>query len=313
MPSTVASDLSNHSASDRAYLFDLNYLGLLTVSGEDAQSFLQGQLSNDINLLSPDRPHQLSAYCTPKGRILAVFDVLKTDRGYALIAPRAILAKVLPRLRMFVMRAAVNIEQADDTVLLGLYSAGQTSTDSLSALHNMGAHSYDHNTDPQRKFILIARDSLGESDTQTPEQQHSSENQWRYFNIIQCLAEVFEACYEAFIPQSVNLDLAGGVNFKKGCYPGQEIIARVKYRGKPKTRMLAVRAPLDKHVGINQPIFVEGRESSAGVVSNLAYLEDAMVMNITLPVSHLQQGGLYLDEAQQVELQRLPCPYAVLV
>jgi len=89
--------------------YDLAELSTSRVRGDDAEPFLQGQLSNDITHLSVDSPHQFSAYCSPKGRILALFHILKLEDGYALIAPRSIMEKVLPRLKMFVMRSAVEI------------------------------------------------------------------------------------------------------------------------------------------------------------------------------------------------------------
>jgi len=312
--SPVISRSAENLNAQQAYLFDLSYLSLVRIAGDDANHFLQGQFSNDINLLSDEHPHQLSAYCNPKGRVLAIFDVLKLESGYALIAPVAVLNKVLPRLKMFRMRAAVDIEQAEDIRVLGLRYKPEQHSDILADLHNMGAQTYVHNNDPQRLFVVAAQQAAGELlDGRKPSPQ-ASENQWRHINIQQCLAEVFPETYEAFIPQSINLDLSDGVNFKKGCYPGQEIIARVKYRGKPKTRMIGAQTNgTDHELQIGRPIYIDGRESSAGMVVNFATSNAATCMSITIPVSHLLEGKLYLDEARNIELQRLPCPYKVTV
>ena len=102
--------------TDNSTFFNLSDLGIVRVSGDDAESFLQGQLSNDVSELDL-QGHQLTAYCNPKGRMLALFNLLKqADNDYLLLAPREILDKVTPRLKMFVMRAAVNIEAGDDVV-----------------------------------------------------------------------------------------------------------------------------------------------------------------------------------------------------
>lgn len=310
------SPVSSHGleglSEQAACLFDLSYLGLVRITGDDANQFLQGQFSNDINLLNDKNAHQLSAYCNPKGRVLAVIDVLKLASGYALIAPLAVLDKVLPRLKMFVMRAAVDIEQADDMRVLGLKYQPQQHDDLLADLHNMGAQSYVHNNDPQRLFLIASPATAGALLQGTESSPQASESLWRGINIQQCLAEVFVETHEAFIPQSINLDLTDGVNFKKGCYPGQEIIARVKYRGKPKTRMIGVnmdRTDIELHVG--DPIYIDGRESPAGMLVNLATSEHQTSMSITVPVSHLHEGAIYADSGCSIELHRQACPYDI--
>lgn len=292
--------------------FNLSYLKIAIVTGEDSSLFLQGQLSNDINHLSEDSPHQLSAYCTPKGRVLASFDVLKLDQGYALIAPEIVLDKVLPRLRMFVMRAAVKIELAETLDLIGLQLHSESSRVYLNDLNNMGAKSYQHNNDPQRYFLLVDR-SVSDIIRENPDRiTVLNEKHWQSINIRQNLPEVFEQTIEAFIPQSINLDLVNGVNFKKGCYPGQEIIARVKYRGKPKTRMIVARTRVRKNMAIGFPVFIDGRESPAGMISHLVMEPEEILMSVTVPVSHLVEGAVYLDQSRSIKIERLPCPYEIV-
>ena len=310
---TDAATQSKSSTKSGIRLFDLSYLKIAIVTGEDASHFLQGQLSNDINHLSDDSPHQLSAYCTPKGRALASFDVLKLNEGYALIAPEAVLNKALPRLRMFVMRSAVNIELATDSDLFGLQLSNRDADAYLSNLCNMGASSYQHNNDPQRFFVIADRnisDLVRENRDGT---QTLNENGWQAINIRQNLPEVFEQTIEAFIPQTINLDLVDGVNFKKGCYPGQEIIARVKYRGKPKTRMIASCAGKESKLEIGDSVFIEGRDSPAGMVCHRVIENNQMLMSLTVPVTHLHEGALYLDKDRSIEVERLPCAYEITV
>lgn len=294
-------------------LFDLRYLKIAIVTGKDANHFLQGQLSNDINHLSDEAPHQLSAYCTPKGRVLASFDVLKIEEGYALIAPVAVLNKALPRLRMFIMRAAVNIEFAETSDVFGLQLSSEHANADLSDLNNMGARSYQHNIDPRRFFVISNQnisDALRENRDGT---ELLSEKNWQSINIRQNLPEVFEQTIEAFIPQTINLDLVNGVNFKKGCYPGQEIIARVKYRGKPKTRMITAYVSNHEEIVVGSPVFIEGRESPAGMVSHLVKDAKTTLLSITVPVSHLHEGEVYLDQARSIKIERLACSYEITV
>ncbi len=284
--------------------YDLSDLSIASVSGDDAQPFLQGQLSNDITHLSEDSPHQLSAYCNPKGRILALFHVLILDTGYALLAPRVIMEKVLPRLKMFVMRSAVEIAPLEGKTLLGLYAQSDIKTQALATMDTKKIHLVKHGNDRDRFFLLCDNAS---------EHKLNSTNDWNRLDIEQNLPQIFIENYEALIPQSVNLDIVGGVNFKKGCFPGQEIIARVKYRGKPKTRMMGVSVFGTETASVGDPVFIEGRDSAAGQVINVANEGEKTLLSISIPVTHLAEGAIYLDEARKITIKRISSPYEITV
>jgi len=283
--------------------YDLSDLSIISVKGDDAQTFLQGQLSNDIAHLNEDSPHQLSAYCNPKGRMLALFHVLEFDGDYLLIAPRAIMDKILPRLRMFVMRSAVEISPVEDLNLLGLHAPG-IAGEELTALEAQGASIARHHSDHDR-YLLLCSEKINE--------ELNTSNEWKRLDIKQNLPQIYINSYEALIPQSVNLDIVGGVNFKKGCFPGQEIIARVKYRGKPKTRMIGVQLSGTQSVDVGASIYIDERERSAGEVINVACDETNTLLSISVPVTHISEGALYLDENRTIALERLNSPYEITI
>ncbi|MEE9447394.1 MAG: hypothetical protein V3V09_05510 [Arenicellales bacterium] len=287
----LKSFLNTHPLDAADSLFDLSDLGVVICSGADAHDFLQNQLSNDLSLM---KQHQLSAYCSPKGRILVLFHVLKLGDEYALIAPQAVLDKTLPRLKMFIMRASVTLTQSEDIRLIGLHGASIPNEPTL----------FKHSHDAHRAFALCTENVLKETPL-------NSLNDWTVFDINQLLPQVFLENHEALIPQSVNLDIVDGVNFKKGCYPGQEIIARVKYRGKPKTRMINVQSTVPADIGT--PIFIDSRESSAGLVISVAEQNGHYLMNISVPVTHLHEGNLWLDAEKTKGLVRLALPYEITV
>ena len=240
-------------STDDTTCFALSGLGIARVSGADAETFLQGQFSNDITDLSPDNGHQLTAYCNPKGRMLALFHLLReADAAYVLLAPREVLNKVLPRLKMFVMRSAVTIELDQDTQTYGVQTSNISAAGAGLA---PGARIFPHSLDPGR-FLVLASAS--------PTMDSEAEQEWNQLDIEQNLPQVYAQTHEALIPQSANLDIVGGVNFKKGCYPGQEIIARIKYRGKPKTRMIGASIKTQDNIEIGQPVFIEGPQESRG-------------------------------------------------
>jgi len=225
----------------------LDHLGCIRASGADVQVFLQGQLSNDINELQNARI-QLSAYCNPKGRMLAQFIVIPDKADYLLLLPRSILEPTLKRLRMFVLRSQVTLTDAsDEIVCLGLAGSGVTSQ--LGDALSMPAEDYQlSQTDtmlvcklpaPWPRFLIVTTLSPATTLWQqaTAHLLATDQHLWHWLDIQAGLPSIWPQTVEEFVPQMVNLELINGVNFKKGCYPGQEIVARMHYLGKAKRRM----------------------------------------------------------------------------
>lgn len=215
----------------------LTHLGVLAVSGADAENFLHNQLTNDVLELTPGAMH-LGGYCSPKGRLLATLLIWKSNDGVMLVMPRELLPGIQKRLQMFVLRSKVTIaDVSEQTVLIGaavpdLQEIGFSETDGLNATWPSAAGL-------QRALWMGPVESAMHlwntlSKTLTP----TSASYWRWLDIRAGLPMVVEATREQFVPQMVNFDLVGGVNFRKGCYPGQEIVARSQYLGKLKRRML---------------------------------------------------------------------------
>ena len=215
----------------------LTHLGVLAVSGADAENFLHNQLTNDVLELTPGAMH-LGGYCSPKGRLLATLLIWKSNDGVMLVMPRELLPGIQKRLQMFVLRSKVTIaDVSEQTVLIGaavpdLQEIGFSETDGLNATWPSAAGL-------QRALWMGPVESAMHlwntlSRTLTP----TSASYWRWLDIRAGLPMVVEATREQFVPQMVNFDLVGGVNFRKGCYPGQEIVARSQYLGKLKRRML---------------------------------------------------------------------------
>ncbi len=215
----------------------LTHLGVLAVSGADAENFLHNQLTNDVLELTPGAMH-LGGYCSPKGRLLATLLIWKSNDGVMLVMPRELLPGIQKRLQMFVLRSKVTIaDVSEQTVLIGaavpdLQEVGFSETDGLNATWPSAAGL-------QRALWMGPVESAMHlwntlSKTLTP----TSASYWRWLDIRAGLPMVVEATREQFVPQMVNFDLVGGVNFRKGCYPGQEIVARSQYLGKLKRRML---------------------------------------------------------------------------
>ena len=236
------------AAQTQPVLAPLADLGVIAVSGADAAAFLQAQLTND----SEAARHQVTrnGYCTAKGRLLAVFDHWSEGESHLLQLPREILAPVLKRLSMFVLRSKARLVDASaDWLSHGLFGRGAAEVLARAGLPvaETGATAragalriwrQPGSTHSAERFMLIAPRAsaaelmvlLGSVTTVTP-------GVWWWSQIDAGVPTVLAATQEKFVPQMINLEVLGGVNFRKGCYPGQEVVARSQYLGKLRRRM----------------------------------------------------------------------------
>ncbi|NMM39179.1 MAG: folate-binding protein YgfZ [Glaciimonas sp.] len=237
---------------ETGFVAPLADLGVIAVSGEDAAGFLHNQLTNDVAQLDADAV-RLAGYCTPKGRLLATFLMWKPAETILLQLPRSLQPAIQKRLQMYVMRAKVTLADLNDShVLLGL--GGRTAGAALNAWFPVlpaapyASVSNDAGTllrladafnAPRYQWFAstaIAQDVWPALAAQLAAVGSSA---WRLSSILAGVPQITQPTQEQFVPQMLNMELIGGVNFKKGCYPGQEIVARMQYLGKLKRRMLA--------------------------------------------------------------------------
>jgi hypothetical protein len=230
-------------------LVELSPLSILRAHGEDAQSFLQSQFSNDIRQVNETRS-QLSAYCNPKGRMLAILRIFRIGEAYCLQLPGTLAEATLERLRMFVMRAKVKIDLADTELLRVGLSGPNVQPMVIAVLGDAPAAADDclsvngvtilRLPGPYARFELLAAPERllalwPQFVTQTTPVSVAA---WAWLDIMAGIPNILPGTVEEFVPQMTNLDLVGGVSFTKGCYPGQEIVARLHYLGRLKQRML---------------------------------------------------------------------------
>jgi len=260
----------------------LSHLGLMQIEGEDSLNFLQGQLTNDVRALDGSQT-QYAAYCTPKGRMLALFLAFAHADHYHLLAPNEQMDALIKRLRMYVLRAKVHIhDKRDEIVAFGL--AGEQVADLLSEIFGAGVpqqahsmHSFEQVTllrlpSQHPMFLLFTSTSLCDEvlskllDKLTP----IGKPAWDALNIQAALPQVVQATQEAFVPQMLNLDALNGISFKKGCYTGQEIVARTHYLGTVKRRMQIAHIDAELAIAPGHVIRVAGSEDAIGMVVNAA-------------------------------------------
>lgn len=288
----------------------ISHLGIIRVQGDDAASFLHGQLTNDFVLL--DQQHaRLAAFCSAKGRMQASFIGFKrAPDDILLICSQDLLARTLKRLSMFVLRAKAKLTDASaDFQLFGLIGNAVPATEAPWTLHTQADGSHLVHLYPaagQPRALLVA--PVG---TPAPQGTALTSEQWLWTEVASGIAMVSEPVFELFVPQMLNYESVGGVNFKKGCYPGQEVVARSQFRGTLKRRAYIVHA--DQPLNAGQEVFAASdAEQATGTVVQAAPAPqggwDAIVsMQIQSAQEALTAGG---PEGVALTVQSLP--YALL-
>lgn len=321
-------DFGNPDAERRAVaasnvLVDLSHFALLSATGADAKTFLNGQLTNDIALL--DATHsQLSAWCSPKGRMLTVFRVIPQSDGYLLQLPAPLHDDISKRLRMYILRSKVTLTSADENyVRIGF--AGPNAAERVRAAvgtvpteTNGVARSGEHIVLALPGFHPRYEILCPPSDAQRVWQQLSADAvragaaAWTWHDIMAGLPTVLPETSDAFIPQMANMDLVNGLSFKKGCYTGQEIVARVHYLGRLKQRMYRAHVEASNAPKPGLAIYAGGQSQSTGtVVSAAPSPTSGYDLLAVIHVESAEKGGLHLEHVDGPALSLEPLPYTL--
>ncbi len=268
--------------------------GLLHAAGEDARAFLHGQLTNDVENLAPGQA-RYAGWCSAKGRLLATLLVIPCAGGFLLQLSRDLAPAVAKRLSMFVLRSKVKIaDVSGQWAQYGCWEPG----DAAPLTVTQSAGSVSVRIAPDRTLLLVAEPA---GDRPAP---NASADDWRLAEVQAGRALIAQATQDQFVPQMVNLELAGGVDFHKGCYPGQEIVARAQYRGTVKRRMFRVRGA---GLQAGQELFGDDAPGQpAGVVVNVAGDEALAVIQTDAVEKHAP----IRPRPQAAPLEVLPLPYS---
>ncbi|EXJ14487.1 CAF17-like 4Fe-4S cluster assembly/insertion protein YgfZ [Imhoffiella purpurea] len=308
-------------ASD-CQLFDLSHLGLISARGADADTFLQGQLTNDVRELSPTRS-QLSAHCSHKGRVMAVFRLIRREDGIYLQTAADRVAEILKRLGMYVLRSKVTLADVGDECLrMGL--AGEEAPRRLSDLgmtvpeRNDEVASADGLTLIRLPGPIPRFEILGAFDRLRPLWERltahagvADADRWRLLDIQAGLPSVYAQSTETFVPQMLNLHLIDGVSFNKGCYTGQEVVARMQFLGKLKRRMYLAEADLETRPAPGEHLFSSdstSQQSSGWIVDAAPLSEGRFAILAVAEIAAAEGGAVRLgEEGPTLDLQ--PPPY----
>ena len=290
-------------------------MGIIQVRGEDASAFLQGQLTQDVADLPPGRV-RLAGYCNAKGRLHAVFHVLGTDDGFLLLTEAGLVDALIRRLRMYVLRSKVSL----DDVSVQYQAIGVTGTRVALLTELAGSLPEDAGSVHQAGDLILIRWPGDAVLLLTPADDGgaiwerlqaagdpSGPQAWRLLAIRQGLPAVYPETAETFVPQQVNLERISGVHFRKGCYPGQEVVARMHYLGKPSRRMYRLAGPGEMPPAPGERVQAADG-GSAGQVVQAAVGEDGIEMLAVLRTSHAGRQDLAVGDTP---LDFRDLPYAL--
>jgi hypothetical protein len=272
----------------------LDDLRVIAVTGPDRAAFLQGQLTQDVAVARPDRS-ALAGWADPKGRLHFAGHffamAIGSDEALALLVPASTAPELLKRLRMYILRARVVATIAEVSVT-GVLGAAGPDGPAPAGLRLAG---------PEERWLL-----LGEAPA-AGGAVPCSRDEWQLAEIRAGQPVILPATSAEFVPQWVNLDLLGGISFTKGCYTGQEIVARMKYLGRVKRRMhrfAASASPPSPGAALHGPRGAAGQVvSSAAAPAGCEFLAVMILDDLAGPV--------FLDEAGTVPVTRLDLPYAI--
>ena len=219
----------------------------IQVSGEDSQKFLQGQFSNDITEVT-DSVYQYSSYSTNQGKVIAIFRILKNNQGYLLLINKNVAKYFIERLSMYILMSKVKIEEQKDCMIYGIL--GKSAEDILLE-NTLKANEYIKNSENiilsnENKYVPAAtiieiKSSNSQSDELLKSDKNVDYNVNELIDNLLLLPRITMATKETYIPQVLNLEDLNGINYKKGCYTGQEIVARTHYLGKIKKKIFLLQ------------------------------------------------------------------------
>jgi len=318
---TGGSDADLAAARSGSVLALLGHLGALRFSGDDAETFLQGQLSCDVAGVS-SRSSTYGAYCSPQGRMLANFLLWREEAGFTMVLSRDIAPSIQKHISKFVLRAKVKISDASDTIVMAGAAgprAGEALRDVFPDLPK-GPNEVSRQPDTgtviklkDGRFLLVLTPASAVALRQrfanslVPVGAHA----WRWLDIRNGVPWVTAATQDQLVPQMANFELLGGVSFDKGCYAGQEVVARMQHLGKLKRRMFLANVAAQSKSG--DPLYSEdlGNQTS-GIVVNAEASPDGGYDLLAAAQTASREGSIvHLKALDGPVLRFLALPYAI--
>jgi folate-binding protein YgfZ len=309
------------AASSGSVFMPLTHLGVLSFGGEDAEAFLQGQLSCDVSGVGSDSS-TWGAFCSPKGRMLASFLLWRDETGFFMALSRDILQDVQKRISKFVLRSRVKIADASDALALHGAAGPQAAVALRNIFPVLPARPNEVRREPAIGAAILLDD--GRFVLANPADRAAALRQqlasllktvdrraWRWLDVRSGIPWVTTATQDQFIPQMANLELLGGVSFEKGCYTGQEIVARTQHLGKLKRRMFLANIPAAAAAGDALYSDDLGDQASGMIVNAELSPDGGCDALAVVQIGSRESSIVHLKSPDGPALRFLPLPYAI--
>ncbi|ESS73533.1 tRNA-modifying protein YgfZ [Methyloglobulus morosus KoM1] len=288
---------------------ELSGYGLIEVTGDDALSFLSGLSTSDVKLVSPSYS-QFSAICDTKGRVLASFLIFKRYDAYYLFLPADMVEPVIRKLKLHVLRAKVSInDHGENLKLMGLSGTGTTQLLSQALAMPIQEDSFGITSqsgdctviplpgETQPRWLVVgsndAMDVLCEK--LLPDVALIDKDEWAYLDAISGVPFIVPATAGEYLPQMLNLESLGGLSFTKGCYPGQEVIARLHYRGKLKRKLYIAHTDSQPLPDAGTPLYHADNPNCIGhVLSAARHSTGQVALQAVIEIEQQSQGEVIL-------------------
>jgi len=297
------------SKADQPHLYPISDLAVLSVSGKDAAKLLQGQSTCNVFEVSETQA-RIGAFCNPKGRAIATFLLAKQADAYLLVLPREQVEAIRKHLLKYVLRSDVKFtDRSDDLCLLGISSNAPTAETRFAARCDQGAVSIALGSTVQRRLVIAEAEQAIALWADYLSQGYAPGNSedWRLLDLLAGIPWLSEATSEEHVPQMLNLDKLDGISFTKGCYTGQEIVARTHYLGKAKRALFLAECALDTAPAANTAVLDRsGGEQSRGEVLTAISRGGICHLLAVLLVSESGEYDLMLKDHPEAILRLLP-------
>lgn len=306
------------AAAQGTVICDLSHWGLLQLQGADTVNFLQGQVTNDVRLLTGNNAHY-SGYCSPKGRLLAMFLALKQDNYLYLQMPKSLIEPIMKRLKMFVMRSIVDIQDTSDHIIKLGVAGPQADALLTKVFGQLPRQEYEFLTLPNGSLLKLpgaARYELFLKGEHAPaiwnalleESVPVGAAVWDWLEIQAGIPEINLQTQEEFVPQMLNLDALQAINYKKGCYTGQEIVARTHYLGKVKRRTQLAHLNSGTRPQLNDDVVDVNGQAIGKIVRIAPALTEGFDILVECRLENVGADAVFW---QHTALEFKPLPYIV--
>jgi folate-binding protein YgfZ len=309
---------------DAGIISDLSQFGLIAVRGADARSFLQGQLTSDLDSVDEWRS-QLGAWCSPKGRVLVLFRVMERKDAILLKLPASLVEPTLERLRMYVLRAQVELEDVSDHfvrlgvsgeaaagILDGCFGETPTSPGQVTAADDSLLVRLSGET-PRYEVICGVDKARQCWQNAVRPLTPAGAAPWSLLGILAGIPEVYVA--DEFLPQMLNLDALDAVSFNKGCYVGQEIVARTQHLGRLKRRLYRLRVDTDDAPATGASLYEAGfaqtAEAAGQLINVCLHPDGGSAALAVIRIDAVGKTALRLGAVDGPAVEILPLPYPV--